>query len=55
MYTGIGKKEVKRHTVDFILASTAIESNAVIVSEDGIFKKIKEFYPSLQVENWKET
>lgn len=50
-----GKKEIKRHTVDFILASTAIEANAVLVSDDRIFKTIKEFYPSLHVENWKET
>jgi len=54
-HTGIGKKEIKRHTVDFILASTAIEANAVLVSDDRIFKTIKEFYPSLHVENWKET
>ena len=50
-HTGIGKKEIKRHTVDFILASTAIEANAVLVSDDRIFKTIKEFYPSLRVEN----
>jgi predicted nucleic acid-binding protein len=54
-HTGIGKKEIKRHTVDFILASTAIEANAIVVSDDRIFKTIKEFYPSLRVENWKET
>ncbi len=53
-HTGIGKKEIKRHTADFILASTAIEKDAVIVSDDQIFQKIKEFYPSLRFENWKE-
>jgi predicted nucleic acid-binding protein len=53
-HTGIGKKEIKRHTVDLILASTAIDANAVIVSDDRIFKTIKDFYPSLLVENWKE-
>jgi predicted nucleic acid-binding protein len=52
--TGIGEKEVKRHTVDFILAGTALETDAIIVSDDGIFRKIKEFYPALKVENWKE-
>jgi predicted nucleic acid-binding protein len=30
-HTGIGKKEIKRHTVDLILASTAIEANAIII------------------------
>ncbi|HLP44639.1 MAG TPA: type II toxin-antitoxin system VapC family toxin [Candidatus Kapabacteria bacterium] len=54
-HTGIGKKEVKRHTVDFILASTAIASKAIIVSDDRIFETIKNFYPSLIVENWKKT
>lgn len=53
-HTGIGRTEIKRHTVDFILASTAIEMDAVVVSDDQIFKKIKEFYPSLRFENWKE-
>jgi len=53
-HTGIGKKEIKRHTVDLILASTAIDANAVIVSDDRIFKTIKDFYPSLLAENWKE-
>lgn len=53
-HTGIGKKEIKRHSVDFILASTAIETNSVIVSDDHIFKTIREFYPALRVENWKQ-
>ncbi len=52
---GIGKKEIKRHTVDFILASTAEASKAIIVSDDRIFETIKNFYPSLIVENWKKT
>jgi predicted nucleic acid-binding protein len=53
-YTGIGKKEIKRHNADFILASTAIEKDAAIVSDDKIFEIIQRFYPSLKVENWKE-
>jgi len=53
-HTGIGKKEIKRHTVDFILASTAIEKNAIVISDDQIFQRIHEFYPSLRFENWKE-
>jgi len=53
-HTGIGKKEIKRHSVDFILASTAIETNSIIVSDDRIFKTIREFYPALRVENWKQ-
>lgn len=53
-HTGIGKTEIKRHTVDFILAGTAIEMDAIVVSDDRIFQTIKDFYPSLRFENWKE-
>jgi predicted nucleic acid-binding protein len=53
-HTGIGKKEIKRHTVDFILASSAIELDAVVVSADRIFQTIQKLYPSLRFENWKE-
>jgi len=35
-HTGIGKTEIKRHTVDFILAGTAIEMDAIVVSDDRI-------------------
>ena len=52
-HTGIGKKEIKRHTVDFILSSTAIETGAVVVSDDRIFLTIQEFWPSFCVESWK--
>jgi hypothetical protein len=38
-----------------VTSFTAIEANAIIVSDDRIFQTIKEFYPSLRVENWKET
>ena len=53
-HTGIGRTEIKRHSVNFILAGTAIELDAVVVSDDRIFTIIKEFYPSLHFENWKE-
>ncbi len=50
--TGISKKAVNRHNVDFMLASTAIIENAVMVSNDNIFKKLTEINPELQYENW---
>jgi predicted nucleic acid-binding protein len=52
-HTGIGRTEIKRHTIDFILAGTAIEMDAIVVSDDRIFQTIQEFYPSLRFENWK--
>ena len=50
--TGIQKKPIKQHDVDFILSSTAIEYDLIIVSNDGIFQKINELFPKLKVENW---
>ena len=46
------KQTIKKHDVDFILASTAIEDGLTIVSNDDIFQKIKELFPELRVENW---
>ena len=46
------KQTIKKHDVDFILASTAIEYDLILVSNDDIFQKIKELFPKLQVENW---
>ena len=43
---------IKKHDVDFILAAAAIEYGLVIISNDGIFSKIKESFPKLKVENW---
>ena len=50
--TGATRAGMRRHNVDFILASTALEQQAVIVSKDNIFSKIQEFEHGLQVENW---
>ncbi|MGD2090505.1 MAG: type II toxin-antitoxin system VapC family toxin [Candidatus Aminicenantes bacterium] len=50
--TGTTRAGMRKHNVDFIIASTALEQQAVIVSKDNIFLKIQEFEQSLQVENW---
>lgn len=50
--TGIGEKELSRHNIDFIIASTAIKENATLVSNDNIFKHISEFRNDLKLENW---
>jgi predicted nucleic acid-binding protein len=49
---GTGKKELDQHNIDFILAASAITEQAVMVSNDSIFEKIKEIYPEFQLENW---
>ncbi len=50
--TGATRAGMRKHNVDFILASTALEQQAVIVSKDNIFSKIQEFEQGLQIENW---
>ena len=50
--TGATRAGMRRHNIDFILAGTALEQQAVIVSKDNIFPKIQELEPGLQVENW---
>jgi predicted nucleic acid-binding protein len=50
--TGATRAGMRKHNVDFILASTALGQQAVIVSKDNIFSKIQEFEQGLQVENW---
>jgi len=49
------QETIKKHDVDLILASTAIEYDLIVVSNDNIFQKIKEMFPNLQVENWAKT
>jgi predicted nucleic acid-binding protein len=49
---GHSRSDMKRHNIDIILASTAIEQDAVIVSKDKIFSKIHEINQDLQFENW---
>ena len=45
-------KTMKGHTVDIILAATALEYDAVMVSNDRIFLLLKEVEPALKIENW---
>jgi predicted nucleic acid-binding protein len=53
--TGIQKKPLKKHDVDFILSSTAVEYDLILVSNDSIFQKIQEIFDNLSVENWTRT
>jgi predicted nucleic acid-binding protein len=54
LHTGARERELVRHNVDFILASTAIVEGAALVSNDAIFKTLSELEPRLEVENWAE-
>lgn len=48
----ISKKNLERHNADFMIASTAISENAVLVSNDNIFTHINSFHKNFQLENW---
>jgi len=51
--TGIGKKALIKHNVDFIIAATAIENKAIIVSNDcKMFSTIQKFQSDFQWEDW---
>lgn len=51
-YTGVSRKSLQGHTVDLILASTALEHGAVLVSSDRVFQSLRKCWPSLEVEDW---
>ena len=53
-HTGIKRKEAQRHTVDLMLAATALELGAVLVSHDNIFNTIKVIEPGLRLEDWQQ-
>ena len=49
----IGKKSLIKHNIDLIIAATAIENNAIVISNDHkIFRPFQDFYPSFQWEDW---
>ena len=50
--TGITKNAIKRHNLDFMIASMVITENATLISNDKIFLTINEINPDLSIENW---
>jgi predicted nucleic acid-binding protein len=50
--TGVDHKTIDRHDVDFMLASSALAENAVLVSNDKIFVLIQKAEPTLKLGNW---
>lgn len=49
---GINQKALDQHNIDFILASSAIAEEAVLVGNDKIFLLIRDVEPALRLENW---
>jgi predicted nucleic acid-binding protein len=51
---GLGKNALSRDTVDLLIASSALETGAVLVSHDRVFRTLARVQPDLQVEDWAE-
>jgi predicted nucleic acid-binding protein len=52
LHTGARNRDLVRHNIDLILASTAVVEGAVLVSNDGIFATLARLEPRLAVANW---
>ncbi len=51
--TGINKKAIKRHNIDMMIASTALDYQCVLVARDHIYKDhLVSVIPELTVEDW---
>ena len=48
----ISKENIKKHTIDIMLASCAICDNYIMVSADKIFPALKQIYNGLYIEDW---
>ncbi len=48
----ISRENIKKHTIDIMLASCAISDNYIIVSNDKIFSALQNLYNELNIENW---
>ena len=46
------RKEVERHALDCMIAVTALEHQAVLVSNDVLFEQVAGIIPSLEFQNW---
>ncbi len=45
-------KHLARHTVDLMIASSAIEHGGTVVSNDRIYQALQEIVPELEVTDW---
>jgi len=50
--TGIRAKDAKKNDLDLVIASIVMGQEAILISNDGIFKKLAELEPKFRHENW---
>lgn len=48
----LDRKEMRKHNIDIVLASTAISTSSILVSADSIYDDIRRFYPIFRYTNW---
>lgn len=50
--TGITAKDAKKNDLDLVIASIVMSQEAILISNDGIFKSLAELDPRFKYENW---
>jgi predicted nucleic acid-binding protein len=48
----LSKENLKKHSVDIMIATTAITNHCILVSADAIYMELQQFKMGLQLENW---
>ncbi|MEA2028751.1 MAG: type II toxin-antitoxin system VapC family toxin [Campylobacterota bacterium] len=51
-HTGISKNDAKKNDIDLLIASSAVATNATLISNDRIFETLSKLEPRLKYENW---
>jgi len=51
-FTGITAKDAKKNDLDLVIASIVMSQEAILISNDGIFKKLTELEPKFKYKNW---
>lgn len=48
----LDRKAMRRHNIDIILASTAVETQSVLIGMDKIYQDIERLHKNFRFENW---
>ena len=50
--SGITAKDAKKNDLDLVIASIVMGQEAILISNDGIFKRLAELEPKFKYESW---
>jgi len=48
----LSKENLKKHSVDIMIATTAITNHCILISADAIYMELQQFKMGPQLENW---